>query len=336
MIGIEDLPSLALFAHVVESQSFAETGRRMGLAKSAVSQRVARLERRLGVQLLRRSTRKLSLTEEGLRLYEHAATLLRVTETATRAVSAASAAIQGRVRLNAPASFRRELLCDALQSFLSAHPGVTLQLTVEDRLVDLVESGYDIIIRMAVVGEQTFIARRLARDRVVVVGAPSYLARMGRPTQPEELLHHNCLRYTLLDRRNEWRFGRPGARYSIPVVSNFETNDDVALREAALAGVGLLITPSLTVAELVRSGRLETVLDGWVEEEIGVFAITTARRVTPPAVKALVEHLGRYFAERPLGLPAPSAVQPGGASPSRRAVDSYGTQPARKHTRRLT
>ena len=328
MFDVDDLPALALFALVVRSQSFAEAGRRSGLVKSAISQRVARLEDRLGVQLLRRSTRRISLTEQGLRLYEHAAALLDLKDLATKTVESTRSAVGGRVRLNAPASFPRRLIVGALRTFVEAHPDVRVELTLDDRFVEIVDSRDDVVLRLTIVEEQGFVARRLVRDRIVLAGAPSYFARRGRPERPDDLLRHDCLRRTGMPARDEWRFGRPGARYSVPVAPRFETSDAVALREAAISGMGILVAPSLTIAEHVRAGRLETVLDGFVQEEVGLFAITPARRLATPAVSKLVDHLARTFAKQDLVLPGPVGAAgtpaPRAVRPSRRSRDVGG------------
>src|SRR5688572_10347549 len=174
-VTLEDLPALALFARVVQLHSFTAAADASGLAKAAVSQRISRLERRLGVQLLRRSTRRLSVTESGMRLYEHASALLDVARAADGALSTGES-LRGRVRLNAPGTIHRGMLARALATFLELHPSLGLSVTLDDRLIDLVTGDFDVVLRVIEAGRRTSVARKLGTDRIVVVGAPNYLA----------------------------------------------------------------------------------------------------------------------------------------------------------------
>ena len=305
MFALDDLPALGLFARVVQSQSFAEAARREGLTKSAVSQRIARLEERLGTQLLKRSTRKLSLTDDGLRLYEHAASLLSVSEAATHCVHLARARgkeVSGIVRVNAPASFPRRRVMAALSTFVASYPDVRVQLTLDDSLIDLIDARFDVVLRVTPADDQTFVARKLDKDRVLVVGSRAYFAKLGKPTHPEDLLRHRCLHNTRFAIRDEWRFGSDKRRYGIPIEPVFESNDSASLSEAALAGIGLMYGPSLLVADDVLAGRLESVLEPHLKQVLGVYAIAPARKFKTPSVRALTDHLARYFARHPLGI----------------------------------
>lgn len=293
---LEDFASMALFAEVVRRQSFTQAAQAVGLAKSAVSKRVALLEDRLGVRLLTRTTRKLSLTEDGLRYYQHCAALLAAAEAAEEAVAGAAASARGPLRMNAPVTFAQMFLADALAGFLAAHPEIELRLTTDDRLVDVVEGGFDLVIRITRLRDSSLVARRLASDRLVVCGSPRYFAERGKPQTPGDLIAHNCLHYSLVAREGEWRFRGASGPYSVPTAGNLSSSDGTVLRRAALAGTGLCVLPLFMVARDVAAGRLELALEGQRRAEVGIYAVFASRRNLPARTKLLIEHLVRHFA----------------------------------------
>jgi DNA-binding transcriptional LysR family regulator len=289
-----------LFARVVQLRSFTAAADASGLAKAAVSQRIARLEQRLGVQLLRRSTRRLTVTESGMRLFEHANALLDVARAADGALSSEHSP-RGRLRLNTPGTIHRGHLARALGSFLDQHPGIALSVTLEDRLVDLVTGDYDVVLRVIEAHRRTSVARKLGDDRIVVVGAPSYLAAAPPLASPYDLVQHSCLRNAALPERVDWRLGKRGKRYTVAVRSRFESADFTLLHAAALAGVGLLITLSMTVVDDLAAGRLREVLPDFQGEPLGIYALLAERTPAAPAARALVQHLARSFREAARG-----------------------------------
>lgn len=291
-LSLEDLPALALFARVVQLHSFTAAADASGLAKAAVSQRIARLERRLGVQLLRRSTRRLTVTQAGMRLYEHASALLDLARAADGALGA-EAALRGPLRLNAPSTFHRGRLARALGSFLEQHPAVALSVTLDDRLVDLVSGDFDVALRVTEAARRTSVARKLGSDRVIVVGAPSYLASSPPLASPYDLVQHACLRNSALPERVDWRLGKRGRRYTVAVRSRFASSDFALLHAAALSGMGLLVTLSMAVADDIESGRLREVLVDFQSEPLGIYALLAERAPAAPAARALVQHLAR-------------------------------------------
>jgi len=295
-LQFEDLPTIALFGRIVELRSFTQAAAELGLGKAAVSQRIARFEARLGVQLLRRSTRKLSLTEAGMQLFEHAADLVALTRAAEGALSRGEAP-RGRVKLNAPATIHRGLLASALQSFLELEPAVSLSVTLDDRLVDLVEGDYDVALRVVPASGPRGVSRKLGTDRIVVVGSPAYLARAPAIATPFDLIQHSCLRNASLPLRVDWRLGTRKQRFSVPVRSRFESADFGLLHEAALAGVGLLVTLRMTVESDLLAGRLVQVLEPYSAAPLGVYAIFAERGRPTSAARALVEHVARALRE---------------------------------------
>jgi DNA-binding transcriptional LysR family regulator len=293
---LDDLPSMALFARVVQLHSFSAAARASGIAKSAVSKRVSQLERRLGVKLLSRSTRSLSLTDDGLRYYEHCADLLVAAAAAEDAVVGSQRHPVGRVRVNAPITFSQMYLATALAEFLQRHPGISIDLTTEDRLIDVAEGGFDLVIRIGRLQASSLVARRLATVKVLVCAAPQYLARAGTPAVPADLVRHNCLRYSLVPAAAEWHFPRRGGSVRVPVQGNLTASDGTALRRAAIAGLGLAVLPDFMVARDVAEGRLVTILAQHAAPDLGLYAIRASGRLVPARVRALLNFLVARFA----------------------------------------
>jgi DNA-binding transcriptional LysR family regulator len=295
IVSYEDLPSMALFAAVVRARSFSEAARRTGIAKSAVSKRVAQLEARLGVRLLTRTTRKLALTGEGAQFYEHCEALLLAAERAHEAVSGASEVARGHIRINAPVTFSQLHLARAIASFLQTQPEIEVALSADDGLVDVVESGFDLVVRVTRLPDSSLIARKLASTRLVVCGSPAYLARRGTPASPAELVHHHCLHYSRVPFAAEWRFRGPLGPYVVPARSAFATGDGTVLKEAAMAGLGLVVLPWFIVAREVRSGALTLVLEGERRAQIGIYALYAHKKL-PLRTRLLLQHLSKHFA----------------------------------------
>ena len=296
MNSYDELPSMALFAEVVRERSFSAAARKCGLAKSAVSKRVAQLEERLGTRLLVRTTRKLSLTSDGARFFEHCDALLKAAEAAKESVSAVSEVARGTVRVNAPVSFAQMHLAPVLASFLRAQPDIDVQLSADDRLVDLVEGGFDLVVRVTRLTESSFVAKRLAKSRLVVVGSPAYAAMQGLPESPAELIRHQCLHYALVPYAAEWRFRGPEGAYVVPARTSLTSTDGLVLREAAKAGLGLAVLPWFMVARDVASGSLVLALEGHRRAAIGIYALFAHRRHLPQRTRLLISHLSSYFA----------------------------------------
>lgn len=293
----DDVAAMAMFAAVVKKQSFTAAANEIGIAKSAVSKRIAELEERVGVRLLTRTTRKLSLTEEGVRYYEHCAALLTAARAAEASVADAGAAPRGPLRVNAPVTFAQMFLARALARFLERHAAVEIALTTDDRIVDVVDGGYDVVIRIcAELKVSSLVVKKLASDRLVVCGSPQYLDAHGRPHSPGDLVNHNCLHYSLVGREAEWRFRGASGPLAIPTLGNLDAADGAVLRQAALADLGLVVLPHFMVAADVARGDLELVLDGRRRAEIGIYAVFASRRNLPARTKALLDHLGGYFA----------------------------------------
>jgi DNA-binding transcriptional LysR family regulator len=294
----DDVVSMVLFARVVESQSFSKAAERMALSKSAVSSRISRLEERLGTRLLNRTTRRLSLTEAGLEFYKRCARIAAEADEAAEEVTGLSRAVQGTLRVNAPVVFSATHLAPALRGFLDAYPGLRVDVTVEDRFIDVAHGGFDVVLRAATttrMKDSSAASRKIASDRMVVCGAPAYFERVERPRTPEDLLRHHCLRYTHSSLHEEWSFSLGGKRAAVPVTGPFSTNSGMVLRSAALAGLGLSILPRFMVADVLATGALQEVLEDVRWPELGIYALTPARRQAPAKVRAFIDFLSAHF-----------------------------------------
>jgi len=288
---LQDIQALVCFARVVELGSFTKAAAALKVSKSVVSTKTAALEARLGQQLLLRTTRRVSTTAAGLRVYGHAR---KMVDAASEATEGASDAERGLVRLSAPVSLGQLHLARPIATFLREKPGVRLELILEDRLVDLVEQRIDLALRITKLKDSSLLARRLAWVPLRFCASPAYLADKGRPSSPADLLRHNCLRYRLLRADHEWRFYGAEGRVPLEVGGNFETSNGTMLREAAIAGLGLAILPHFMVASALESGELVTVLDEYAPRPLGLYAVRSGKHVSP-ALKHLLELLGAAF-----------------------------------------
>ena len=287
-----DPMTLLLFAAIVRTGSFSAGARSMGLVKSSASKRVAALEDHLGVKLLRRTTRKVVPTSEGLHVYEAARRVAEAFATAEHTLDRAASGDVGTIRMSAPVTLAHMFLAPMLTSFLDAHPEVTVDLVTDDRFVDVVTGGYDLVIRVGRLPDGDYIARKLATARVVVCASPAYLERAGTPASPSDLAEHNCLRYGLIAAESEWRFRGVTA----PASGNLLVSDGTVLREATLAGLGLAVLPSFMVAVELASGRLVEVLARRRRGEFGLYAVHADGAKLARRVRRLVDHLVAAFA----------------------------------------
>lgn len=297
-----DVVSMVMFARLVEARSFTAAAGKLGVSKSVVSARLSALEERLGARLLNRTTRRLSLTADGLALYEHCARIAAEADSAALVASGAAKDPIGVLRINAPVTFAQMYLSEPIGTYLDRYPKARVELVMSDRFADLVEEGIDVAVRVsAQLRDSSLVARKLATDRSVVCAAPAYLSKHGEPREPADLLHHACLRYALLKSSDEWRFRDPhdkGKSFSVPVEGRLSVADGAMLREAAVAGLGLAVLPSFMVMPDLRAGRLVSVLDRFSFVRLAIHALTPAG--SPPAkVKAFVDVLAAYLRTPP-------------------------------------
>lgn len=298
---MDSLSGLTVFARVVDAGGFSAAAREMGVSKSAISKQVAGLEERLGARLLNRTTRRLSLTDAGATLYERALRILAEAEEAEAAVSQLSAAPRGLLRINAPVTFGVRHLGPLLPEFMNLYPDLSVEVAVNDRMVDLVEEGFDVAVRIADLPDSSLIAKRLCCSRNIVVASPDYLARKGTPTTPEELAAHDIVLYAYMLRRAEWRLTGPEGRVVSIRADNsrLKANNGDLLRMAVIGGHGVAIMPTFIVGDDLAAGRLVHLLPEWEDSTGGVFAVWPHARYVPAKVRALVD----FLAERFVGMP---------------------------------
>ena len=297
---MEQLTAMLAFARVVETGSFSKAARDLGVSKSAVSKQISRLEDRLGVRLLNRTTRRHSLTEAGTSFFEGCQRMLAEVESAEAAVSRLASAPRGTLKINAPMSFGLQHLGPALADFLGAYPELSVDLVLNDRLVDLVEEGFDVGLRIGKLADSSLIARRLAPCRHVLCAAPAYLSSHPTPRVPEDLKAHSCLHYSYLSSGQTWRFNGPDGVRKITVSGRLRINNGDLLKVAATNGLGIALLPTFIVGDALRAGRLVPVLNEWKPVfDSAIHAVYPASRNLSPKVRVFIDFLAERFGELP-------------------------------------
>jgi DNA-binding transcriptional LysR family regulator len=294
-----DLVDVLGFVRVVEAGAFARAAERMGLSKSILSRRVARLEEQLGAKLLTRTAQGAQPTDIGQAYYERAANILAELEAAQEVVADAVTQVAGPIRITAPLSFGSQHLAPALAEFAQLHPKVELDVSLNDRTVDLVAGGFDMAVRIGNLADSSLIARRIAPVRGVVLASPAYLAERGRPEHPRDLVQHDLLFYANISAYEQWRF-RVGNRWEhVRGAPRFRADNGEMLREAACAGLGIVILPSFIASAAIQSGKLEVLLRDFPLEEVGLHLVMPPGRATTARIRALIDFLAARFGPEP-------------------------------------
>jgi DNA-binding transcriptional LysR family regulator len=284
---LEKTTGLVAFVRTVDAGSFSAASRLIGSSQSAVSKSVARLERRLGVRLIQRSTRTLSLTAEGTAYYERVAPLLRAIEEAEDVVQVASEA-KGLLRVSAPQEFGRLLIATWAPEFLARHPAVKLELNVTDRNVDIIREGYDLAIRMGALRDTELVSRKLADLHWILVASPAYLEKRGRPETIEDLRSHSCVRY--LSAGRPWPFEFASGESVVPD-GQFDTDDSGSIRQAALNAAGIAYQLRMTVTDYLKEGRLVEVLPHLAMPSLPAYALHAFGRQLPLRGRLFIDFL---------------------------------------------
>ena len=293
---MDRLQSMAVFVRVAEQGSFSLAARQLGLSKSAASKHVTALEERLGVRLLNRTTRRLALTEVGAVYRDHCARVVAEAEEADQAASRHSLTPRGRLKVNAPMTFGFLHLGPLLPQFLTAYPAIQVELSLNDRIVDLLDEGFDLAVRIGRLADSSLIARRLATTGFICAAAPAYLARAGAPAQPADLAQHNCLRYSYHAQPEGWSFSHDSQEITVRVGGNLEANNGDALQAAARAGLGIVYLPDFIAAADIATGELVRLLADWDTPQAPIHAVFPSQRHPSAKLRAFVDFLAGHFA----------------------------------------
>ncbi len=297
--NVDTFLMMRAFVSVVSEGSFSGAADRLDLSPQLVSKYVGRLESRLGARLLNRSTRRLSLTEAGQAYVERARQVLADMDEMEAAVGDLAAGARGTLRINAPMSFGVTHLSRAIADYRVQQPHVGVELTLNDRIVDVIGEGFDVAIRIGRLDASSLVARRLAPARLVACASPDYLARHGVPTRPGDLAHHACLDYAYSPERGRWRFHRDGAVHEVAVAGPVTANNGDALLNVAIAGGGVVVQPTFIAGEALRAGSLVRLLDDYEVAPRSIYALYAHRQYLSAKVRTFVDFLAERFGDTP-------------------------------------
>ena len=299
---MDRLTAMQVFVQVVELGSFAKASERLGISTSACSRQVSDLETHLGTRLLNRTTRKLSLTETGQVFFERSLQLLSDFEEAEQLASQSGSVLRGTLRLTCPVNFGARHVAPAVAEFMGLHPQVKFDMSVSDRVVDLVEDGYDLAVRVGQPGSANLVARKLGQTQTLLCASPGYIARHGLPKSPQDLLRHNCFIYTNVPRPGQWRFtDRHGKEQVVRIAGAVRTNNGDMLAAIAVRDGGIVYEPDFIVDGDIRAGRLVQLLPGYQGGTADIWAVYPSRRHLSAKVSAFVDFLTGKF--QPLQQP---------------------------------
>jgi len=295
---MDDVNAYIVFAKVVEAESFTGAAELLGESKSAVSKQINRLEDSLGIRLLNRTTRRMSLTEAGEIFYERVRRVVEEVEEARLAVTQLQESPRGVLRVNAPLSYGIEHLGPMLPGFMARYPDLKVDVTLIDRRVDLIDEGVDVAIRIGVLSDTSLIARKLTGYRRIITAAPAYWAKHGKPATPQELAAHNCLTYAYLSGGRSWRFREPdGQQVDVAVAGNLTANNGEMLAQAAIHGHGVTWLPQFICGPGLAQGDLEPVLEDYELEPVGVFAVFPHTRNLSTKVRVFVDYCAEVLGD---------------------------------------
>lgn len=283
--------AIPIFVAVVESGSFSLAGEKIGISKSAISKRINQLEQDLGVRLLQRTTRRLSLTEAGQRYYDHVQQALKIANEGEDAISHAQTKAQGTIKINAAMAFGRLHLAPLITEFLQAYPDININMVMDDKVVDMVEGGFDLAIRIGDLPDSSLVARKLVDCHSILCAAPSYLQRQPLPQTLSDLTHHNCLYYSYFQAGVEWRFQGPNGEERFLPQGNYQVNNSEALYTTILDGLGICQMPTFIVSGAIADGRLQVVLPDYKLPKHGIYAVFSQRKYQPEKVKVFINFL---------------------------------------------
>lgn len=292
-----NIEHLKLFVRIAATHNISLAGKELGLSPAVSSTHINKLEASLGVRLIHRTTRRVSLTEEGQAFLPHAEDVLESIETARASVGAGSVRPQGKLRVTASASFGRMHLLPVLGDFLQHFPDLVVDLHLSDSIVDMVEGGFDIAIRDDSLNDSTLIARKLATDSRIVCASPDYLAQHGEPLSPEDILNHQCVNLMGLE---TWVFDTPDGHQSIKTKNRLRTDNGEAARDACVKGIGISLTSTWCSYQHLQRGDLVQILKDYpLVSDTAIWAVYPSSRLLAPKVRAFIDYFSEYFGDTP-------------------------------------
>lgn len=294
---MDKLVAMSVFRAVVECGSFAKASEKLDISTTTTSRLVGELEQALGISLLHRSTRKISLTECGMAYYGRCCQHLEDIAATEMAICGERSKVQGTLRLSVPYSFGNTFLAPHIPRFMAAFPELRVDIAYSDRLVDLAQEGIDLAVRICRDVNSMYVARPLAPVQVAVCGSPDYLARHGFPQHPEDLCRHNCLCYSNLATGNQWVLQKDGQEFSVAIHGTLRSNNGETNRLAALAGLGLIREPTFIVGDDLRAGRLVRVLPDYATRPLAIYAVYLPANRNSARIRAITDFLVGAFAE---------------------------------------
>ncbi|MFC5066618.1 LysR family transcriptional regulator [Flaviflagellibacter deserti] len=307
------ISNVGVLAAIVEGGSFARAADALGLSRSGVSRAVSRLEGRVGVRLLDRTTRAVALTDEGRKLYSEIAPLLTGIEDAVTVTSGSSVAVRGRLRVNVDAFFSRLLFTPHIADFLSLYPDLSLELVARDQLGDLVGEGFDIAVRFGTPPESSLVSRKLLDTRTITVASPAYLAARGIPGEPSDLARHTCIqvRDSLTGQPiGEWQFRRGKKVVQVKTSGRLMVAEFGTMLGACLGGVGIARVKAIGVQHLIDQGALVEVLPNWLGDSFPLYALYPSRHLPPAKVRAFIDFVQSRLVETETAIDVPFAEYP--------------------------
>lgn len=297
---MDRLENMNAFVHIVEAGGISAAAERLEVAKSVISRRLKELEAHLGVQLFHRTTRQMNLTDSGRAFYEQSVRILADVLEAEHAVSQSHGALKGNLRVAVPLSFGLMHLGPAITEFLQTHPAIRFDLDFDDRQVDLLAEGFDLAIRIASLPDSSLIARRLAPIQAIMCASPAYLEQMGVPRTPGELIRHRCLAYNLISNSDNWSvYDATGQLIKTRITPYLKAGNGEFLRDAAIAGLGIVLLPAFIVYREIERGTLLPILTDYHYPQLAAYAVYPQTRHLSRRVRVFIDFLSGRFAEKP-------------------------------------
>jgi DNA-binding transcriptional LysR family regulator len=296
---VDKLNAMAIFVRVVERGSFSAVAREMQTSQPTISKVLRALETELGGKLIARSTRRLSLTDEGQRYYNECRQILAAVDAAEHSFQSGRETIAGHLRIGSSVSFGRLQIAPRLPAFLKRYPEIEIDLQLNDQNQDLVREGLDVTFRIGPLNDSGLIARHIGTTHRVTVAAPAYLAQQGQPQTPQQLSEQNCLLFNLLNSQNLWIYERDGQRHEVRIKGNAQSNNSEAIREMVLGGLGIALSPVWLFSEDLKAGRVTAILQNYTAQSLPIHAVSPANRRQSARVKAFVDYMSQALEAAP-------------------------------------